>query len=142
MVLSLGNSRLRCCKQTQQQSSAGPDISLLRPELQQQWHHVRNQHLGDRRVSASSHLSVWWSCDQCPCGLPHKWLASVGDRQNMDYHCPFCTNNRLCQHNTLLTMAPAVAVYWGSAKNGLTPQPLSSLTHHFLGMLRQREQAV
>ncbi len=35
--------------------------------------------------------------------------------------CPYCTNNRLCQHNTLLTMAPAVAAYWDTAKNGLAP---------------------
>ena len=39
----------------------------------------------------------------------------------MDSQCPFCTNNRLCQHNSLLTIAPAVAAYWDTAKNGLTP---------------------
>ena len=129
VVLSLGDSRLRCCKQTRQQSSAGPNISLLRPELQRQWHHAKNQHLGDRRITASSHLSVWWSCDQCPCGLPHEWLATVDDRQNLDYQCPFCTNNRLCQHNTLLTVAPAVSVYWDTAKNGVTPDQVMAGNH-------------
>ena len=135
MVLSSGYSTLRCCNQTQKQSSAPPDISLLRPELQRQWHHARNQHLGDRQIAASRRLSVWWSCDQCPCGLPHEWLATVDDRQNMDYQCPFCTNNRLCQHNTLLTMAPAVSVYWDSAKNALTPDQVmahSSTRRHWL----------
>ncbi len=129
VVLSPGYSSLRCCNQTQKQSSAGPDISLLRPELQQQWHHVRNQHLGDRKISASSRLSMWWSCDQCPCGLPHEWSATVADRQDMDSRCPFCTNNRLCQHNSLSTKAPAEAVYWDSAKNKLTPDQVTAYSH-------------
>ena len=121
VALSPGYPSLPRCNQTRTQPSAGPDISLLRPELQQQWHYVKNQLLGDRKISASSRLSVWWSCDQCPCGLPHEWLATTEHRQNMAFRCPFCTNNRLCQHNTLLTMAPAVSVYWDSAKNALTP---------------------
>ncbi len=120
-VLASGCSRPCCCNHTGQPSSAGPDISLLRPELQTQWHHARNELLGDRRITAGSSLRVWWSCDQCPCGLPHEWLAAVSDRQGMDSQCPFCTNNRLCQHNSLLTIAPAVAAYWDTAKNGLTP---------------------
>ena len=126
MVLYPGCVSLCCCKQTRRQSSAGPDISLLRPELQQQWHHARNEHLGDRKVSASSRLSVWWSCDKCPCGFLHEWLASVGHRQNMDYQCPYCTNKRLCHHNTLMTTAPAAAIYWDTAKNGLTPDQVTA----------------
>ncbi len=89
--------------------------------MQRQWHHAKNQHLGDRQITASSGLRVWWACDQCPHGLPHEWLATVGNRQDMDSQCPFCTNNRLCQHNSLLTVAPAVAAYWDTAKNELTP---------------------
>ncbi|KAA6420388.1 MAG: hypothetical protein FRX49_09550 [Trebouxia sp. A1-2] len=104
-----------------QQSSAGPDISLLRPELQRQWHHAKNQHLGDRQITTGSSLRVWWTCNLCPSGFPHEWLATVNDRQNMDNQCPYCTNNILCQHNSLLTMAPAVAAYWDTAKNELTP---------------------
>ncbi|KAL0044750.1 hypothetical protein WJX82_008119 [Trebouxia sp. C0006] len=47
-----GDSTLCCCNQKGQPPSAGPDISLLRPELQRQWHHAKNQHLGNRRVTA------------------------------------------------------------------------------------------
>ncbi|KAL0044561.1 hypothetical protein WJX82_000760 [Trebouxia sp. C0006] len=54
-----GHSGLCRCIETQQQASAGPDISLLRPELQKQWHHDKNQHLGDKRITASSGLRVW-----------------------------------------------------------------------------------
>ncbi len=53
----------------------------------------------------------------------------------MDYQCPYCTNNSLCQHNSLLTMAPAVAAYWYTAKNGLTPDQVmarSTTRRHWL----------
>ncbi len=76
-----------------------------------------------------------WTCDQCPCGRPHEWLATVSERQDMDSRCPFCTNNRLCQHNSLLTKAPAVAEYWDTDKNGLTPDQVmaySSTRRHWL----------
>jgi len=134
VVLSPGDPSLRYCNETLQ-TPAGPDISLLRPELQQQWHHAKNEHLGDRQITTSSDLRVWWSCDQCPSGLLHEWLATIDSRQNMDHQCPFCTNHRMCQHNTLLTMAPAVAVYWDSAKNALTPEQVmahSATRRHWL----------
>ena len=134
-MLAPGKVERCCCGQPRQPSSAGPDISLLRPELQRQWHHAKNQHLGDRQITTSSSLRVWWSCDQCPCELPHEWLATVYSRQSMDSQCPYCTNIILCQHNSLLTVAPAVAAYWDTAKNGVTADQVmagSSTRCHWL----------
>ena len=134
-VLAPGYSGLCCCNQTEQQASAGPDISLLRPEIQRQWHAAKNQHLGGRQITASSNLRVWWSCDQCPCGLPHEWATTVSARQDLDSQCPYCTNNSLCQHNSLVTVAPAVAAYWDTAKNGPTPDQVmagSTTRRHWL----------
>ena len=128
-VLAPGYSELCCCGQPRKQSSAGPNISLLRPELQRQWHHAKNQHLGDRQITTGSNLRVWWTCNSCPSGLPHEWLATVRDRQKTDHQCPYCTNNSLCQHNSLLTMAPAVAAFWDTAKNGLTPDLVMAGNH-------------
>ncbi len=134
-VLTPGYSRLCCCNQTGQPSSSGPDISLLRPELQRQWHPAKNQHLGDRQITTGSNLCAWWTCDQCPSGLLHEWSASVNQRQNRDNQCPFCTNKSLCQHNSLLTVAPAVAACWDTVKNGLTADQViagSSTRRHWL----------
>ncbi len=97
--------------------------------MQRQWHHAKNLHLGDGQITASSGLRVWWTCDQCPHGHPHEWLATVGNRQDNGTQCPFCTNNRLCQHNSLLTVAPVVAAYWDTAKNGLTPDQVVAHSH-------------
>ena len=47
----------------------------------------------------------------------------------MDYRCPYCTNNSLCQHNSLSTVAPAVAAYWDTAKNGATPDQVMASSH-------------
>ena len=74
-------------------------------------------------------MRIWWICDQCPCGLPHEWVTSIDIRQNMDSQCPYCTNNSLCQHNSLLTVAPAVAAYWETVKNGLTPDQVMARSH-------------
>ena len=98
----------------------GPDISLLKPQLQKQWHHAKNQPLGNIQIQPGSNRLVWWTCDQCPYGLPHEWQANTNVRQGMDQQCRFCINRKLCHHNSLLTVAPSVASYWDTAKNGVT----------------------
>ena len=56
-------------------------------------------------------------------------MTKVSNRHDMDNQCPFCTNNRLCQHNSLLTVAPNVAAYWDTAKNGLAPDQIMAHSH-------------
>ena len=125
--------RPRCCPSEQVQQPPvqheGPDISMLKPQLQKQWHHAKNQHLGNIQVHPGSKLRVWWTCNQCPSGLPHEWLASIKNRQSMDNQCPFCSNRKLCHHNSLLTAAPSVAAYWDTAKNGLTADQVLAGSH-------------
>ncbi|DBA68584.1 TPA: hypothetical protein ACH3X2_013524 [Trebouxia sp. C0005] len=102
----------------QQQSSqlhSGPNISLLPEELQGQWHEKLNRHL-DHILKPYSNRKVWWSCDQCPEGLPHIWEASVVNRAH-GTGCPFCSGKAICQHNTLARQAPEVALFWDAKKN-------------------------
>ena len=47
----------------------------------------------------------------------------------MDNQCPFCTNRKLCQHNSLLTVAPSVASYWDTAKNGVRADQVVAGSH-------------
>ena len=97
-----------------------PDISMLSPELQQQWHVDRNMHLGAIRVKPGSGLRVVWHCDKCPAGQPHIWTVSV-IRRTLGTQCPYCCNRRVCLHNSLATKAPAVAQYWNHSKNEKAP---------------------
>ena len=123
----------RCCPSEQVQEAPmqhkGPDISLLKPQLQKQWHHAKNRCLGNIQIQPGSNRLVWWACDHCSYGVPHDWLASVDSRQGMDSQCPFCANRKLCHHNSLLTVAPSVASYWDTAKNGVTADQVLAGSH-------------
>ncbi|DBA85641.1 TPA: hypothetical protein ACH3X1_005216 [Trebouxia sp. C0004] len=73
-------------------------------------------HLGDVLIRPASHRKVWWSCDQCPDGLPHIWESTVENRM-YGRGCPFCSGRAVCQHNTLAGQAPEVALFWDAKKN-------------------------
>ena len=105
-------------------SEAGPDISLLSPLLQSQWDHPRNAHLGSVVIKPQANIKVWWTCDQCPDGQSHTWLANPnhrsGRRGRQGSGCPFCANSKVCQHNSLHTKAPHLVAEW-SEKNKCSP---------------------
>ena len=98
----------------------GPDISALNQELQQQWDHARNWHLGSIVITKFSNRNVWWICDKCPDGHIHRWQSFVKTR-SYGTGCPQCSGRKLCKHNSLATVAPATAAVWDSVKNGCTP---------------------
>ena len=88
----------------------GPDISRQAPLLQQQWDHPKNAHLGSVSISPKSRSHVWWTCDKCPLGLAHGWLATVNSRGcTQQSGCPYCADRSVCAHNSLAAQAPTVA---------------------------------
>ncbi len=103
-------------QQQSQQLDKGPNTSLLAEELQTQWHEKLNMHLGNILIRPGSGCKVWWPCDKCPDGLPHIWKAAVFNR-TYGRGCPFCSGRAVCQHNTLATKAPEVALFWDAKKN-------------------------
>ena len=100
---------------------APPDISMLSPELQKQWHVDLNRHLGAVKVGPYSGTQAVWQCDKCPAGQPHIWTTTVKSRTH-GTQCPFCNGNRVCLHNSLATIAPATARYWNYSKNDKPPE--------------------
>ena len=107
--------------QSDDRPPALPDVSMLSPELQQQWHAERNMHLGAKKVKPQSSIKAVWSCDHCPAGQPHIWTTSVQSRTKGS-KCPYCSKGLVCLHNSLATVAPEVAQYWNHGKNGTSPQ--------------------
>ena len=95
----------------------GPDISLLGPLLQRQWNHAKNAHLGNIVIKPYTRRRVWWECDQCPDGHPHMWQAQVSKRSS-GISCPFCTNQRVCQHSSLATKHPDIAMEFSDRNQG------------------------
>ena len=112
-------------QQQRHQLDSKPDISRLAEDLQGQWHEQLNRHLGHILIKPYSNRKVWWSCDQCPEGLPHIWEAHVHNR-TPGTGCPFCSGTAVCQHNTLARQAPEVALFWDAKKNHpLSPDQLT-----------------
>ena len=103
-----------------------PDISLLRPELQQQWHVERNMHLGAITVKPQSNIKAVWHCHKCPAGQPHIWTAAVHSRTRGAQYCPYCLNMRVCLHNSLATVAPDQTRYWNYDENEKAPDQVSA----------------
>ncbi|KAL3144786.1 hypothetical protein ABBQ38_001899 [Trebouxia sp. C0009 RCD-2024] len=71
---------------------ASPDISMLSPELQQQWHLSANMHLGAIKVKPGSAVKAVWQCDKCPAEQPHVWKAVVASRTRGS-KCPYCSSS-------------------------------------------------
>ena len=108
------------CAMPAQQQQSGPNISQLTPELQSQWDHDKNAHLGNIVIKQHSGRKVYWICRKCPDGLPHTWEAAV-DQRTRSRGCPFCSGHKLCPHNSLANAAPQVAREWDTAKNPGSP---------------------
>ena len=120
------------CKQPHSRPllAQGSDISQLRPDLQAQWLHDRNKHLGSTAVKPYSALRVWWSCPHCPDGHQHIWEATVANRSN-GTGCPFCSGGKVCKHNSLATVASELVRYWHPQKNlPLSPDTVTAQSHH------------
>ena len=98
-----------------------PDISELRPDVQQEWHPDNNAVLGSIKVKPHSHRRVKWSCPNCPARCPHVWETTVASRTR-GTKCPYCDGRALCQHNSLASKAPRQVKYWNQAKNVNTPE--------------------
>ena len=108
------------CAVSAQQQQSGPDISQLSLELQSQWDHDKNAHLGSIVIKPQSNRKVHWTCRECPDGLPHTWEAVLNNRTR-GRGCPFCSGHKVCPHNSCATTAPQVALEWDTAKNPGSP---------------------
>lgn len=90
------------------------DLLTSDPELAAQWHPTLNGTLDPTEVTSRSHTRVWW---RCSADDTHEWQATVKDRA-FGYGCPICVNQKIVSGiNDLLTVSPAIAAEWHTAKN-------------------------
>lgn len=112
------------CHSKQAQSAAaqhgGPDISRRDSDLQKQWDHAANAHLGSIVIKPHCNTKVGWICNQCPDGHLHSWSTTVFHRTDGTGY-PQCSGRRVCEHNSLATKAPSLAAEWDYAANDGTP---------------------
>ncbi|KAL3137175.1 hypothetical protein ABBQ32_006742 [Trebouxia sp. C0010 RCD-2024] len=110
------------CQSDQRQhvQQATSNISILDPDIQQQWDHAGNAHLGNMTIKPCSNRKVYCACDQHPDGHSHNWVATVSNRTK-GRGCPQWTGQKVCKHNSLATKAAAVAAQWDHEANNGTP---------------------
>ena len=81
-------------------------------ELSNQWHPTRNGDLTPNDVTEFSNKKVWWQCEN-----GHEWEAVISNR-SYGRGCPFCSNQRICDDNSLQTLNSTLAKQWHPTKNG------------------------
>lgn len=104
------------------------DTLLARfPNIAKQWHPTKNGELKPSNIGYGSARTVWW---QCKDESGHEWQTTVTARTNKKKKnksvCPFCSNSRYGQTNSLLAVHPEIAAEWHPSKNGeLTPSQVT-----------------
>ena len=111
-----------------QNQNEGPDISRLRPDLQQQWDEPKNAHFGRIQITPGSNKRVHWNCPHGSASHPHSWVAIVKSRSS-GANCPICSGQKVSKSTSLATKAPGVAKEWDFEANMLTPNDCTTGSH-------------
>lgn len=87
-------------------------LAVRFPDLCKEWNYKKNGELTPDNVSSSSHIPVWWICDN-----NHEWKASPNHRSRGS-GCPCCSGHKVCIDNCLATLNSKLASEWHTTKNG------------------------
>lgn len=99
-------------------------IVVLRPDIMQEWHPLKNAGIDPRKLTPGSSKKVWWIGD---CG--HEWDATVNSRC-LGRSCPYCSGNKiLIGFNDLESLFPTLVKEWDFEKNKILPTEVSVGTH-------------
>ena len=114
------NSRTRgygCPFCAGQKPTSDRNFATEYPELVKHWNRDKNSRKPEE-FSPRSNYKVWWKCE-----IGHSWQASILNRtRDTKNLCPFCSNRRLCDDNSLAYVRPDIAKDWHPDKNApLTP---------------------
>ena len=105
---------------------AYPDISRLDSQLQLEWDHAANTHLGSIIILPQSNRKAWWRSGMCKTGQPHMWQATIAARTNGS-RCPYDAGKATCPCNNLAHNHPEVAAEWDWEANGeRTPENMTT----------------
>lgn len=101
-------------------------LSTTNPTIAQQWHEEKNGELKPHQLTAGSNTKVWWQCQE---NTQHVWEMPVVNRTGQNQGCPYCANRRVDSHNSLQSLAPIVASYFDSEKNGIPASEVLATSH-------------
>ena len=91
------------------------------PSLTSEWDFDKNSVHTPYSISVGSNKKVWWICKH-----GHSWKATVNNRNN-GKGCPYCSNHKVCEGNSLQRINPSLSKEWHLYKNGkLLPKDVVS----------------
>jgi len=84
------------------------------PEVANEWDPIKNGKLKSSEVTYGSKRKAWWLCHK---GHSYDSVISSRTRKDGSTGCPYCSGNRVCEDNNLLSLFPKVASEWHPKKN-------------------------
>jgi hypothetical protein len=93
------------------------------PELLKELDLIKNKNLEPENLSPRANQKVWWKCQK-----GHSWQATITNRTRKQYSnsCPYCTNRKLCNVNSLAQLRPDIGVLSKAPTNVPSGQNLSN----------------
>lgn len=90
-------------------------LTVTHPNISKEWDYVKNK-LTPNDVVAGSDKKYWWICNN-----GHSWEAILNNRTSGGCNCPYCSNKKLCNDNSLSIKFPNISKEWDYSKNKLLP---------------------
>ena len=98
-------------------------LKTNRPDLMTEWDFEKNKK-GPEEFAIKSNKRVWWRCKS-----GHNWEDTVSHRYD-GRGCPFCSNHRVHDKNSLFFVNPKLSKQWHPIKNGtLTPKDVMNFSN-------------
>lgn len=95
------------------------------PELLNEFDYNKNEKNSLETLTIGSGKKVWWICKK---GHP-SYKATCHNRTKNKSGCPYCSNLKVYEGNSLATLSPHIAAEWNYKKNGdLTPTNVTNGT--------------
>jgi len=100
------------------------------PDIAKQWHPTKNNDFTPNKISISNGNKIWWLCpNTCKEGCRHEWETTTASRTSGN-NCPYCCNQKICIHESIIYTYPELVKQWHPTKNGdLKPEEFSSHSH-------------
>lgn len=105
------------------------NLSVLYPDLSQEWSIERNDGVLPHMVTPGTRKKVWWDCHACH----NSWCASVSSRVHGS-GCPFCSGRQIVPGiNDLASLHPDLLNEWNFDKNiNIDPHSCASNSHQLV----------
>lgn len=106
-------------------------LAIQYPELIQEWNYEKNE-INPSETHCRSGKKVWWTCLN-----QHHYESSIthrtsGGRNGKGTGCPYCSNQKTCEDNSILITHPQLIKEWDFTKNTISPTELVAGSHEIV----------